>query len=118
MIKPKNRSATQIIRELQILLKELESYLLVETQGGKHLPTKKPHYSGASGGVRLLFEEGYFNEARSFPEVTAQLRQEGFNYSRNTISMALLRAVRSRLLVRLHAEGREGRKKWVYIIRK
>ena len=116
----KKSKAVQIINEIQALLEELKGHFSASVIGGKRFSEKEqiPNYSGASGGIRMLLKEGYFVEVRSLPEVTAMLRQEGFNYPRSTISMALLRSVQARLLVRLPAEGRKGREKWVYVIRK
>ena len=120
MKNPKKSRAVQIVQEIQVLLEELKGYLATGVTRGKHLSEKgqPPNYSGASGGIRMLLEEGYLKEVRSLPEVTARLRQKGFNYPRSTISMTLLRAVQARFLVRLPAEGRKGREKWVYVIRK
>lgn len=120
MKNPKSSKAIQIVHEIQNLLGELEINLSANIRGRDENVLKKRdlNYSGASGGIKMLVEEGYFKETRSLAEIVVQLRQEGFNYPRNTISMALLRGVRSRILVRLPAEGRKGKEKWVYVIRK
>ncbi len=120
MKNPNTSKVILIVREIQALLKDLERHLSISSTQKYRTPVRKQDsdYSGASGGIKMLVEEGYFKETRALPEVTMRLRQEGFNYPRNTISMALLRAVRTRTLVRLSAEGRKSKEKWVYVIRK
>ena len=125
-MKPKNSKALQIIQSIRISLGELEGHISLDSEkaaplGKRSLARKRQSvdYTGASGGIRMLIEEErYFKEPKSLPEVVVRLRQEGFNYRRNTISMALLRAVRNRILVRLPIEGPSSNEKWVYVIRK
>lgn len=71
--------------------------------------------SGATGGLRILIDEGYFNDPRQLPEIIDRLKQEGRHYSNATISMGLLNLVRERILIRFRDKGD---KKWKYIIRK
>ncbi len=120
MEKPKNKKGADIIATIHALLDELEEHIVVDSSAGGHVLTKKAglSYSGASGGIRMLIRDGYFKEMRSLPEVILRLRQEGFNYPRNTISMTLLRAVRQRILVRIYKGNGKSREKWVYVIRK
>ena len=113
----KNRKAIQIIGEIHQLLDELTRHISSDALS-RHGLMRKDRYSGASGGIKMLFEEGFFKETKWLPEVITKLKQEGFNYPHNTVSMALLRSVRQRFLVRLIAEGRKSKEKWVYVIRK
>ncbi|MFA6136308.1 MAG: hypothetical protein WC705_03060 [Candidatus Paceibacterota bacterium] len=110
----------QVVQEIQVLLEELKKLFSINDVRVKGSLGKGQitNYSGASGGIRMLLDDNYFKETRSLSEVTMRLKQEGFNYSKNTVSMALLRAVQARFLVRLPAEGHKGRERWVYVIRK
>ena len=71
--------------------------------------------SGATGGLRILVNEGYFNVHKQLSEIIEKLKQEGRPYSNATISMGLLNLVKERVLMRFRDNGD---KKWKYIIRK
>ncbi|MDD4902146.1 MAG: hypothetical protein PHE24_03340 [Patescibacteria group bacterium] len=71
--------------------------------------------SGATGGLRVLIDEGYFDTPKQLPEIIERLKQEGRHYSNATISMGLLNLVRERVLTRFRDKGD---KKWKYVIRK
>jgi hypothetical protein len=88
----------------------------------KQSPTKsnrkseKPkETSGATGGMRLLIREEYFDSPRQLPETIERLKQDGRHYSNATISMGLLSLVRERVLTRFRDKGD---KNWKYVIRK
>ncbi len=42
-----------------------------------------------SAAVELLYRKGFFKESRKFPDVSNELRKEGYNFSRQSIFMAL-----------------------------
>lgn len=71
--------------------------------------------SGATGGLRVLIDEGYFDSPRQLPEIIERLKQEGRHYSSAAISMGLLNLVKERVLIRFRDKGD---KKWKYVIRK
>jgi len=71
--------------------------------------------SGATGGLRILINEGYFNDPKQLPEIIERLKQEGRHYSNAAVSMGLLNLVKERVLMRFHDKGD---KKWKYVIRK
>jgi hypothetical protein len=71
--------------------------------------------SGATGGLRLLLVEQYFDQPRQLPEIIEKLKEEGRHYSNATISMGLLNLVKERLLTRFRDKKV---KKWNYVIRK
>ncbi|MCH8986584.1 hypothetical protein IIA94_00205 [Patescibacteria group bacterium] len=119
----KNRNAQDIIEKIRALLDELSSSAFTDAKNRTlHTLTdqspQKISYSGATGGVKMLLAEGFFREPKALPEVVSHLHQEGFNYSRQVISVALLRFVRSRRLLRRPTENQKGREKWVYAERK
>jgi hypothetical protein len=70
-------------------------------------------WSGTTGGIRLMIEEGKLDTPKTLPEIKEILKQEGRHYSNQAISMGLLNLVRKRLLARF----REN-KNWKYAIRK
>jgi alkanesulfonate monooxygenase SsuD/methylene tetrahydromethanopterin reductase-like flavin-dependent oxidoreductase (luciferase family) len=71
--------------------------------------------TGATGGLRILVDEGYFGSPKQLAEIIERLKQEGRHYSDATISMGLLNLVKERVLMRFRDKGD---KKWKYIIRK
>lgn len=71
--------------------------------------------SGATGGLRVLVDEGYFDSPRQLPEIIERFKQEGRHYSSAAISMGLLNLVKERVLTRFRDKGD---KKWKYVIRK
>lgn len=112
------RNPSEIIRDMQSLLNELSVSVNGSTLPSTRRDVSKPvTFSGPSGGIRLLLREGFFKEPKTLPDVCARLRQEGFNYSNQVVSVALLRLVRDRTMVRIPASG-EGKEKWVYAERK
>lgn len=119
----KNLDPKQIILEINRLLAELSSAVGAKKKtksnsiGLQDRNSTRLHV-GPSGGLKMLITENFFREPKSLPETVRRLHQEGFNYSRQVISVALLRLVRSRVLSRREAEGRQGKEKWVYAERK
>ena len=46
-------------------------------------------YKGATGGIRLLITEGFFDNKRLFKEVRSKLTQKGYYYSRQAVQSGL-----------------------------
>jgi len=99
---------------------------LSELAGGKVVmsPTVKTTHSsgdrrkdtsGATGGLRVLVDEGYFDSPKQLPEIIERLKQEGRHYSSAAISMGLLNLVKERVLTRFRDKEDT---KWKYVIRK
>lgn len=42
-----------------------------------------------SGAIELLYQTGFFKEARRLPDVSDKLRETGYNFSRQAVFMAL-----------------------------
>ena len=64
---------------------------------GKKKSKKTPlmnDHRGATGGVRLLVEEGFFDQRRAFAEVKAELEKRGYHYSPQAVQMPLTRLSR------------------------
>lgn len=124
-MRQKKRTPSEIINDIAILLDELSSLLGKSVKGSKKsslgkisVKNEEKKYSGVAGGIQMLIVDNFFQEPKPLSEVVARLRQEGFNYRRSVIAMALLRAVRNRSLTRLEAENRKGKEKWIYAKRK
>lgn len=52
---------------------------------------KKEIFKGATGGVRLLVSNGYFDEKRQFAQITSELEKLGYHYSKQAVQEALNR---------------------------
>ncbi len=64
-------------------------------------------HSGATGGIRLLIEEGFFDQRCNFAKISAELEKRGYHYSRQAIQMPLTRLSKiSGPLVSLTVKGR------------
>lgn len=110
----------EVAEQLSALSNELISLI-----GNKELTksrTTKParlstniNTSGATGGLRLLVDEGKLDSPKQRSEIIELLKQEGRHYSRETISMGLLSLVRERVLTRMRAKNS---KKWEFVKRK
>jgi hypothetical protein len=46
-------------------------------------------YKGATGGLRLLIREGFFNGKRLFKEIRSKLEDKGYHYSRQAVQGGL-----------------------------
>ena len=117
-MKTNHKSPAQLIAQINVLLAELEASLgAAPSKSAPITSTTTERFTGASGGIKLLLKEGFFATPKTLVEVIKRLSQEGFNYTATVVSVALLRQVRSRSLVRLPSTG-AGKEKWAYAIRK
>lgn len=66
-------------------------------------------YKGATGGMRLLVDEGYFDKKRSFGEICKVLENNGYHYTKQAVQTPLnnLSYPKSKLLVALTEKGRK-----------
>ncbi|MDD5544079.1 MAG: hypothetical protein PHX83_12980 [Acidobacteriia bacterium] len=110
----------KIAEQIMALVSELAHIAGARVEAGH--ASKKPFSavvkkepSGATGGIRLLADEGKLNSPKQLPEIIELLRQDGRHYSRPTVSMGLLNLVRERVLTRFRDKGD---KKWKYALRK
>jgi hypothetical protein len=68
----------------------------------------KQNFSGATGGLRLLVSKGFFDRRRFFTEVEAELRKQGYHYSKQAIQTPLNRlSAPSGPLVSLKEKGKK-----------
>jgi hypothetical protein len=69
----------------------------------------KETFSGATGGLRLLVSNGYFNQRRRFSEIEKELNKQGYHYSKQAIQTPLNRMSRpSGPLVGLKEQGHKA----------
>ncbi len=114
MQKKPQQIAEQIIALVSELANMADSSFSIGKSGFNFQPKSKD-MSGATGGLRVLLNEKYFDAPRLLPEIIERLKQEGRHYSNAAISMALLNLVKERLLTRFRDKGV---KKWNYVVRK
>jgi hypothetical protein len=106
--------------DLEDLLRRLEALERAVLGTAKAKKTKvsaiasAENFDGATGGVRFLIAEGFFNNRRSFAEVEKAMQDNGYHYSRQAVQMPLTRlsAVGGPLVVL------KGKGKNVYVKRK
>lgn len=117
-MKANPRTPVEIISKIQELLTDLSTAL-----GDNHsvsprsASSSSEKFTGPSGGVRLLLKDGFFSTPKTRVEIIERLRQEGFNYTPSVVSVALLRQVRTRELVRLPSTA-GGKEIWAFAERK
>lgn len=113
------KNKQQIIEEIRILLNELEGVGDSATSGvvasKKKAQAKPDNYSGCSGGLRHLVEQGYFDQPRNKQEIVVKLKEIGRYYSSPLVSMNLLNLSGNteRLLTKLGQRG-----SYKFVIRK
>jgi len=114
------KDAQQITAEIMNLVSELAALAGAQTSAIPKNQKKTPSpgnksTSGATGGIRVLIEEGKLDSPEGLTEIREFLRQEGRHYPRQNVSMALLNLVRDRVLTRLREKGGKG---WKYVVRR
>jgi len=79
------------LSELASRVEKLERVVFGEGTIPKTVVHPAREHGGATGGVRLLVKEGFFDQRRNFAEVSAELEKHGYHYSRQAIQMPLTR---------------------------
>lgn len=82
------------ITELRSRVEKLERALNPKSNAKIAATPIKDEFKGATGGVRLLISKGYFRTRRLFSDVTAELKSEGYLYSKQAFQEALNRLAR------------------------
>ena len=80
------------------------------TQPEQAPSSEKKDTSGATGGIRLLVEEGNLDSPKQLSEIIDFLKREGRHYGKSTVSMGLLSLVRERILTRFKDKGEKNGK--------
>lgn len=99
---------------LKSLISRVEKLERVVFSPKRDAPAPKPagakkNYAGATGGIRLLADSGYFDKRRTFGEVCKALESKGYHYSKQAVQtpLNLLSSVKNKLLVALKEQGRK-----------
>ena len=114
------KDAKTIVEEINQLVSELAALAGMPTQtvlvkSKKTTSSGKKDNSGATGGIRLLAEEGKLDPPKQLSEIMNLLKQDGRHYGKSTVAMGLVNLVRERVLTRFKADGD---KNWKYAVRK
>ncbi len=75
-------------KDLSDLARRVEKLEQAVFGGGKPKAVKQS-FEGATGGLRLLVTDGFFNRARYFSEIETELRKRGYLYSKQAIQTPL-----------------------------
>ena len=100
----------RILKEIISRLEKLEHAVLVSrTKRAKAEVADDKKYSGATGGIRLLVREGYFDKKRFFGEICTALATKGYHYSKQAVQTPLnsLSATKRGPLVALKEKGKK-----------
>ncbi len=101
---------TEIVRRIE----RLEKAVFADTAKPTAKKAESNTHKGATGGIRLLIEEGFFNHKRHFGDVCSAASERGYHYSKQAFQEALKRlSMKDRTLVALEEKGKK-----VYAIRK
>ena len=81
------------IKQILDRLERLEIAVFGKKFGDKNyekvLKRKSKHFSGITGGIRLLISRGFFKKKRTFREIKEELTQNGYYSSLQAIQTAL-----------------------------
>jgi len=101
------------VDDLEKRVSELEKVQTSRPQ--KVVRAAKDKYFGPAGGVRMLFDRGFFDTPRDVLEVKTELEKDARRYSFTPLSNAMIRAVSpSKLMLAREKVGG----KWKYFTRK
>ena len=108
-----------VFLEIRSLLDVLESR--VSGDSSNITPKLKSNSSrtavpkGAMGAITILINEGFFNTPKTIILIMEKLKERGYYYKHNAISMNLLNLTKKRQLNRFKDKKE---KKWMYVLRK
>ena len=93
-------------------LRKLEGALAPE---GRTAGPKGKQYKGLVGGIRLLKDNGFFNQPKNVDEVKSELEKEGYYYTFEGVASTLSeRFLKGERVLTRHKEN----DKWRYVVRK
>jgi hypothetical protein len=87
-------------------IERLESLVLPNARKREEGIEAKTEYSGATGGLKLLVTEGFFDKKKYLGEINSALSSKNYNYSPQAIQSALNRLSKPNgLLVKFQEKG-------------
>ena len=110
----KGNSLAEVQKEYQDNKAQIESLI-----GEPHVSittTEKTELSSTSvqGRITALFDAGFFQSPKMAKEVKTKLKEAGYTYDIQRVSIGLMRLVRKKYLRRL-TEERDGKEVYVYV---
>lgn len=100
----------KVLRDIMSRLEKLERAVF---HAGKETTRQERHdakkYKGATGGIRLLADEGYFDKKHTFGDICKALESKGYHYTKQAVQTPLnnLSSPKKKLLVALTEKGRK-----------
>lgn len=98
------------LRNIVSRLEKLERAVFRSGKSAVTQPEKDAKkYKGATGGIRLLADEGYFDKKRTFGDICKALESKGYHYTKQAVQTPLnnLSSPKKKLLVALTEKGRK-----------
>jgi hypothetical protein len=96
------RSSSDLLARIEALERSVFGAKL-KTKPGKFA---KEAFKGATGGLRLLLSNGFFDQRRRFSEIEKEMNRRGYHYSKQAIQTPLNRlSLQSGPLVGLREKG-------------
>lgn len=98
---------------LKVIMSRLEKLERAVFRSGKNATTQPDKdakkYKGATGGIRLLADEGYFDKKRTFGDICKALENKDYHYTKQAVQTPLnnLSSSKKKLLVALTEKGRK-----------
>ncbi|MDG6934415.1 MAG: hypothetical protein JRN68_06920 [Nitrososphaerota archaeon] len=83
-----DKELKEIIDKIDQRLTDLEN--AVFNHETKQLGIKKANYKGLAGGLRLLLDNGFFDQPRSIDEIIIELNKKGYYNTRSGVASTLL----------------------------
>lgn len=112
------KNAIKILSEIKNLIDELESVIGGDLSTHKSLKLKSSRITtpkGASGAIKMLIDEGFFDTPKGLILILEKLKEIGHYHAQPTVAMNLLNFTKRRELNRLK---NRNTKNWEYVIRK
>ena len=105
-MKPDDKGLREIISRLE----RLEHAVFgSRRKAASKAPTDTKKYKGATGGIRLLVDKGFFDKKRSFGEIRKALEGKGYHFTKQAVQTPLktFSFSRGKILVALTEKGRK-----------
>ncbi len=100
----------KVLRNIMSRLEKLERAVFRSRKGTTSQADKDAKkYKGATGGIRLLADEGYFDKKRAFGDICKALESKGYHYTKQAVQTPLnnLSSSKKKILVALTEKGRK-----------